>query len=153
MSPTAKKQLSAVIALGVAGVALGYISMGDIEENLVYYWDAQELLHKGDAAHGATVRLGGVVQRGSMQWDESGLRVNFRVGLAPEPGTQAVAVAFTGAPPQMFREGMGVVVEGKYDGTLFRADRLMVKHSNEYRPPEEGERPEQIYKTLIKDDV
>ena len=51
----------------------------------------------------------------------------------------------------MFREGIGVVVEGKYDGQQFQADRVIVKHSNEYRPPEEGREPENVYKTLLED--
>jgi cytochrome c-type biogenesis protein CcmE len=52
----------------------------------------------------------------------------------------------------MFREGIGVVVEGKLgaDG-LFHTDSVMVKHNNEYRPPEEGERPEDMYKTLAQE--
>ena len=57
-----------------------------------------------------------------------------------------------GAPPQMFRDGMGVVVEGKYarDG-VFESSSLMVKHSNEYRAPKDGEKPADAYKSLIKD--
>ena len=52
----------------------------------------------------------------------------------------------------MFRDGMGVVVEGKFgrDG-LFRSSSLMVKHSNEYRAPMEGQRPQEMYRTLFAD--
>ena len=52
----------------------------------------------------------------------------------------------------MFQEGIGVVVEGalRADGK-FNAERLMVKHGNEYRPPEEGEMPQEIYKSLQKE--
>lgn len=55
----------------------------------------------------------------------------------------------TKTPPQMFQEGIGAVVEGALnpDGT-FEANRLMVKHGNEYRPPKEGEMPQQIYQQL-----
>ena len=51
----------------------------------------------------------------------------------------------------MFRDGIGVVVEGRYerDG-IFQATNLLVKHSNEYHPPKAGEKPQEMYKTLIK---
>ena len=57
----------------------------------------------------------------------------------------------TGAPPQMFRDGMGVVVEGRVGaGGVFEATNLMVKHSNEYRAPKPGEEAHEKYKTLMK---
>jgi cytochrome c-type biogenesis protein CcmE len=63
-----------------------------------------------------------------------------------------VKVHSTGQPPQMFRDSMGVVVEGKFDrDSVFEATGLMVKHSNEYRPPKPGQQPEMMYKTLFKD--
>ncbi|MEO1481963.1 MAG: cytochrome c maturation protein CcmE [Myxococcota bacterium] len=139
MTSNAKKQLLAVGAMLVAGGVLGYISLGDIGENLVYYWEPQELLAKGDDGIGKPVRLGGVVKTGSVDYDEQSLDLEFKVGIAPDEGGPTVLVNATGAPPQMFREGIGVVVEGKYDGTTFNADRVLVKHSNEYRAPEEGE--------------
>jgi cytochrome c-type biogenesis protein CcmE len=66
-------------------------------------------------------------------------------------GSGEIAVSEKGAPPQMFRDGIGVVVEGRYgrDG-IFQATNLMVKHSNEYRAPKPGQQPHEMYKTLIK---
>lgn len=149
MSPARKKQLIAVAALGIAGAALAYIAFGGIENNLVYYWDVAELVAKGKAAEGATVRLGGVVQKGSIDWNTSTLDLKFKVGMQPDAGAvPQVVVKASGAPPQMFREGIGVVVEGRYDGSQFNAERVMVKHSNEYRPPTPGEDPREVYKTL-----
>jgi cytochrome c-type biogenesis protein CcmE len=143
-----RTQLLAVLALAVGGGALTYVAFGGIEKNLVYYLAADELLARGTAAHGATVRLGGVVQRNSLVWKPETLSLAFRVGLAPE-GPPAIAVESHGAPPQMFQEGIGAVVEGQFDGQVFRAERVLVKHSNEYRPPAPGERPEQVYGTLV----
>lgn len=141
MTPANQKRVIALVAVAVAVGALSFISLGGIEENLVYYWDAQELIDKGSKAVGASVRLGGVVKNGSINWDEKTLVLEFNVGVAPEPGEPSVRVRSTGAPPQMFREGMGVVVEGRFDGQRFNAERVLVKHSNEYRPPEHGEKP------------
>lgn len=148
MSPNAKKQLTALVAILVAGGALAYISLGDIGENLVYYWEPQELLSKGEDGVGKPVRLGGVVKNDSVKFDEESLDLRFAVGIAPEEGGPTVLVNATGAPPQMFREGIGVVVEGRYDGETFNADRVLVKHSNEYRAPHDGETGEQLAETL-----
>ncbi len=151
VSPARKKQLVAVAALAVAGGALAFISMGGIEKNLVYYWDVAQLSQKGNAAIGAHIRLGGVVQEGSLDWKPEAMSLHFSIGMATK-GEPKIMVASTGAPPQMFREGIGVVLEGSYDGKVFNADRLMVKHSNEYHPPKEGERPHDLYGTLIDSD-
>lgn len=134
----------------MTGAVVGTLSVRGLEKNLVYYLDPAELLAKGPAARGATVRLGGLVQAHSVDWQPQTLRLRFRVGLAAE-GEPSVVVQAAGAPPQMFQEGIGAVVEGQYDGQIFRADRVMVKHSNEYRPPAEGERPQDLLGTLQAD--
>jgi cytochrome c-type biogenesis protein CcmE len=139
-------------ALLLLGVSVSYLSYVGIEKNLVYYLSAQELIDKGAQAHGATVRLGGVVQQSSVQWDAKTLELKFNVGIL-EHGGPHVAVRAHGAPPQMFQEGIGAVVEGSYDGTVFEAERVMVKHSNEYRPPAAGEAPSDRYSTLQRTDT
>lgn len=149
MTATTKKRLMGLVAVLVAGGVLSFIALSDIGDNLVYYWDAAQLLEKGEAGHGVTVRLGGVVKKGTVDWNAEALALAFEVGIAPEPGGPTVRVKASGAPPQMFREGIGVVVEGKYDGAVFAATRVLVKHSNEYRPPAPGERPEEVYKSLM----
>ena len=151
MSVVLKRRLLAVFAIGLAASVLAYIAMGDIGENLVYFWNPKELVEKGSDAVGATVRLGGVVQTDTMKWDAESLDLRFLVGIQPDSTADAysVAVHAKSAPPQMFREGIGVVVEGIFDGKTFNADRVLVKHSNEYRAPKDGEKPEQIYKTLV----
>lgn len=149
MSSTMKKRLVAVGAIAVAAGALSVVAFGGIEKNLVYYWDPAQLLEKGDAAQGATIRLGGMVQSGTVKWDAASLDLRFDVGMQPDPGGPTVAVHSKGAPPQMFREGQGVVVEGRYDGKVFHSDRVLVKHSNEYHPPEDGEQAREMYKTLV----
>lgn len=148
MTSRQKTRSLAILAVLLAAGATGYIAFGGIEKNLVYYLAPDELLAKGQAAHGATVRLGGLVQRGSLDWQPKTLSLRFRVGLA-ESGPPAILVQSHGAPPQMFQEGIGAVVEGAFDGEIFRAERVLVKHSNEYRPPAPGEKPDQLYGTLV----
>lgn len=144
MTRPRKTQLLALLALLITGSILAYVALGGIEKNLVYYLTPAELLARGAAAQGATVRLGGLVQRGSVHYDRAALRLDFNVGMLAEGGP-SVAVHASGAPPQMFQEGIGAVVEGAYDGQTFTAERVMVKHSNEYRPPAPGERPQDLY--------
>jgi len=144
-----KKRLVALGAIAVAGGALAMVAFGDIEKNLVYYWDAKQLIEKGAEAQGATIRLGGMVQSGSVDWNPTTLDLKFVVGMGMSSDGPSVLVQSKGAPPQMFREGQGVVVEGSYDGKVFHSDRVLVKHSNEYHPPADGEDPREMYKTLM----
>lgn len=138
----------AIVAIGVLVVAFGYLMYGGVEENLVYFLTPGELVAKGEKAVDRPVRLGGQVVPGSVQWDADALDLRFRV----TDGTQEVLVHSSGAPPQMFRAGIGVVVEGKYGRAgVFESHSLMVKHSNEYRAPTAGENhPDRLDKTLIR---
>jgi cytochrome c-type biogenesis protein CcmE len=132
---------------GVILAVFAWLTFGGLEENVVFFLTPQELLAKGDAGVDVPVRLGGQVKPGSMTWDAKTLDLRFTV----TDGARDVQVHSTGAPPQMFRDGMGVIVEGRYgSGGVFEATNLMVKHSNEYRAPEPGEEAHEKYKTLIE---
>lgn len=126
-----------VALLGVVAALIAVISLAGIENNLVYYWSATELKLNGAKAQGAVVRLGGVVRSQSVRWNAKTLDLRFKVGDAADGDVPTVEVHAHGAPPQMFREGIGAVVEGRLEGDVFEAHRVMVKHSNEYRPPTE----------------
>jgi cytochrome c-type biogenesis protein CcmE len=126
-------------ALLVAGAGLGLVVWGNLGHNLVYYWSPGEMLAQGDKAYHATIRLGGVVQKGSLHWDAQRTRLDFRVADGVGADAKSVLVQAQETPPQMFRENIGVVVEGTLEPSgVFHSNRLMVKHSNEYRPPKEG---------------
>jgi cytochrome c-type biogenesis protein CcmE len=132
---------------GVILAVFAWLTFGGLEKNVVFFLTPQELLAKGDAGVDVPVRLGGQVKPGSMTWDAKTLDLRFTV----TDGARDVPVHSTGAPPQMFRDGMGVIVEGRYGGGgVFEATNLMVKHSNEYRAPEPGEEAHEKYKTLIE---
>lgn len=125
----------AVAALAVAGAAFAIITAGGIGENLVYYWGPSELHAAGDKAVGATIRLGGLVGPGSIVRGEGVSSLEFDV----VDGHGSVHVKATGMPPQMFRDGIGVVVEGTMTREgHFDGRKLMVSHDNEYRVPEDG---------------
>lgn len=123
----------AIGALAVAAVAFVVIAAGGIGENLVYYWGPSDVHAAGPKAVGATIRLGGQVKPGSIVENE-GSALAFDV----TDGKADVHVRSQGVPPQMFREGIGVVVEGTMtDAGYFECNRLMVSHDNEYRAPGE----------------
>ena len=136
------------LSLLVAAAALISISLGSMGENLVYYWNVGELHERRDAAYGATIRLGGVVKEGTVDWRPEESHLSFVL----TDGSQDVPVECSGAPPQMFREGIGVLVEGTLTrGGTFTSDRLMVKHSNEYKAPEDGmtaDEMKELYRTV-----
>ncbi len=145
MNAHTQRRLGALLALSIAGGAVAWMSMSSMGEDLVYYWSPTELLAKAEASQGATVRIMGLVETGTVDWKPDEQTLAFRVS----DGAKSVLVQGQGAPPQMFREGIGVVVEGQLgaDG-VFRSRTVMVKHNNEYQPPTNGEMPGEVYKTL-----
>ena len=142
---TTKRRMYMMAALTVAALGLGFVAFGNIGQNLVYYWDPTQLVAAGDKSIGATIRLGGVVKAGTLDWDPDASELQFVVS----DGKEDVKVHCTSAPPQMFREGIGVVVEGTMtQANVFESSRLMVKHSNEYKAPKEGANVEDLYQTV-----
>ncbi|MGZ6028615.1 MAG: cytochrome c maturation protein CcmE [Myxococcaceae bacterium] len=149
MNSTTRNRLIAVVALLLAGAGLAVVAFGNIGKNLVFYWTPGEMLAQGSKAYGPTIRLGGVVQPGSLRWDAAHTHLAFRVADSDKAGAPSVLVVSRETPPQMFRERIGVVVEGTFDKSqTFTSSRLMVNHSNEYRPPKPGDGPDQ-WKTTV----
>ncbi len=138
MTDTGRRRLVLVASLLVATVALGLLASGMLGRNLVYYWTPSQLQATGEAARGARIRLGGMVTPGSVAFDDHSADLRFRI----HDEAAEVAVHSVGTPPEMFREGIGAVVEGSVgDDGVFEARRLLVKHDNQYRAPVEGKHP------------
>lgn len=143
-----RRRSALIVGVVIIVAAFGFLLYGGIDKNVVFFLTPNELLARGTEAYDVPVRLGGLVQPGSVKWDADKLDLRF---VVMDSGGQSVNVHSSGAPPQMFRDGMGVVVEGRYHRSgVFESTNLMVKHSNEYRKPEHGERPQQMYKSLVK---
>lgn len=134
--------VAAVIVLG----AFGYLMYGGLDKNVVFFLTPQELLAKGTDAVDVPVRLGGMVAPGSVKWDAEKLDLRFQV----MDGVKTIEVHSKGAPPQMFRDNMGVVCEGRYKNGVFESTNLMIKHSEEYRAPKPGQTPQEMYKEMFK---
>ena len=119
-------------AAGIAAVLLGVLLFGNLNDNLVYYLPPSEALaRRADLPDGQRVRLGGLVAPGSVRRAAGG------VGFTLTDGRRSIRVTHQGAPSQLFREGVGVVVEGSWSGDRFRSDTMLLKHDENYRPPSE----------------
>ena len=130
-----KTRLFMIGAFAAAIAAFLVIAYGGISKNLVYYWTPTDLHAAGDKAYGATIRLGGMVAPHSVKGHTGVSGLEFDV----KDATGIVHVKSTGVPPQMFRENVGVVVEGTMTRSgYFQCNRLMVSHNNEYRAPKGG---------------
>jgi cytochrome c-type biogenesis protein CcmE len=125
-----------VVALAVIVGSLVWVATQGLSSSLVYYNTPSDLLRKGHSAIGDRARLGGYVVPGTVV--RQGGAIQFVVG----DGTTRMTVLDTGAVPELFREGQGVVVEGALgrDGT-FHADTVLIKHNGVYTPPAPGETP------------
>lgn len=146
------RTLGVILGMVVVLGGFGYLLYGNIGENIVYFLTPSELLAKGEQAFDTPVRLGGQVKPGSVEWNAQALDLRFVI----QDGEREIGVHSKSAPPQMFQPGQGVIVEGRLvradAGVLFESTNLMVRHSNEYQPPEGHPRPDELYKSLIKDE-
>lgn len=136
--------------LGLTAIAgaLVYLIAGGLRENVVYFLTPSEIHAEGTAVRDRPLRLGGQVKPESVEWDRETRELRFVL----TDGGGEIPVHSVGAPPAMFREGIGVVVEGRYrPGGVFESDNVMVKHSNEYAPPEDDASPREAYETLLPD--
>ncbi|MEO5987177.1 MAG: cytochrome c maturation protein CcmE [Candidatus Limnocylindria bacterium] len=134
--PPRRRPWGVLVLVAVVVVVIGFLAFSSIGNALVYYLTPTELLERGDAAVGETVRLGGLVEVGSVAGPATDLRF---VITDRENG---IAVHSTVAPTRSFREGSGAVVEGRLgaDG-VFEATNVIVKHDENYEVPASGALP------------
>ena len=105
------------------------------QSNLVFFFTPTQVA-SNEAPHGRSFRIGGLVEAGSVVRDKDALTVRFRV----TDTAKTIPVVYTGILPDLFREGKGVVAQGKIgpDG-VFHASEVLAKHDENYMPPEAAE--------------
>lgn len=130
MKPKRKRLVFVLIGLAILGGAAALV-LNAFQENIVFFFSPTDLAEKGTPA-GRTVRLGGLVEKGSVE-KGPGAVVRFKV----TDMNKDIRVTYTGLLPDLFREGQGVVTEGKLlpDGS-FAASSVLAKHDEKYMPPE-----------------
>ena len=123
----------ALIGVGLAGLGVAAaLVLNAFQDNLVFFFSPTQVAAK-EAPIQKAFRVGGLVQQGSLKREDDGLTVRFVVtDLA-----NSMPVVYTGILPDLFKEGKGVVAQGKLgaDG-IFHADQVLAKHDENYMPPE-----------------
>ncbi len=135
MTPRRRRRL-AFVGLLIAGVTVAAVLLlTAFRENLVYFHTPSDVV-AGDAPAERRFRIGGLVAAGSVERADASLRVRFIVTDTAE----SVPVVYDGVLPDLFREGQGVVADGRLNGDgEFIADRVLAKHDENYMPPEAAE--------------
>ena len=134
MKPRTKRALAIVSGLAALGIASALV-LNAFNSNLVFFFSPTQVLAH-EAPRDRSFRIGGLVEEGSLQREPTGLTRRFVVtDLAKQ-----VPVTYTGLLPDLFKEGKGVVAQGKLgaDG-VFRAEQVLAKHDENYMPPEAAE--------------
>jgi len=133
----------ALIAGGMASIALAAVLvLNAFRSNLVFFFSPSQIA-AGEAPRDRAFRIGGMVVAGSLKRQPDGLTVHFTV----TDTAKSVPVVYKGILPDLFREGKGVVAQGRLSAEgVFRADEVLAKHDENYMPPEAAHALEQAQK-------
>lgn len=131
MNSIQKKRLGLIAGgLIICGAAAALV-FNAFEENLVFFFSPSQVAAH-EAPEGRAFRIGGFVQEGSVQRQKDGVTVRFEV----TDTAHTVPVTYKGSLPDLFKEGKGVVAQGKLQNGVFVADQVLAKHDENYMPPE-----------------
>ena len=136
------KRSKLLLGAAVIATALGYMIYAGVTQSAVYFVTPSEI--QAAPVSGKSYRLGGLVTRGSVKWEPHTLDLTFTL----TDGKATVPVRHKGTAPDLFGEGRGAVVEGRWSPEgYFKATLILAKHSEEYKAPHDGEAG---YKDLMK---
>lgn len=143
MKPRHKRFAMIAAGLAALAIALGLV-LNAFRSNLVFFFTPTQVVSQ-EAPIGRSFRIGGLVETGSVQRQPDGVSVRFSV----TDTAKVVPVVYTGILPDLFREGKGVVAQGKLgaDG-VFKADQVLAKHDENYMPPEAASALERADKAM-----
>lgn len=120
------------IAVGLAAVGLAVaLVLNALDKNVSLYFTPTQIFNN-EAPQGRSFRIGGLVEEGSVKREADGLTVNFVI----TDRHKSIPVVYKGILPDLFKEGKGVVAQGRMDAGLMRADEVLAKHDENYMPPE-----------------
>ena len=127
-------------AYALAAVAVltgaGFMIYQALATSLVYFILPNEYAADPDQYEGRRIRLGGLVEAGTIAFDDESLHLRFNV----TDSLETYPVSHRGTPPDMFQENTGVVIEGRFaDDGVFMSDELLIRHSEVYQAPPPGE--------------
>ena len=126
-----QKRMTLVLGI-IAGVSVaGALALTAFRQNVTFFFDPTQVA-SGQVPAGERFRLGGMVTKGSVQRAPGSLEVHFVV----TDFKHDIPVSYTGVLPDLFREGQGVVAQGRMTGATFVADEVLAKHDEKYMPPQ-----------------
>lgn len=131
MTPRQKRLAWIVAGLVLVGAAVGLVLFA-LKNNVSLYFTPTQV-HNNEAPQGRNFRIGGLVEEGSVKRENDGLTVRFNITDTAEK----MQVTYKGILPDLFKEGKGVVAQGKLEADgVFRAEEVLAKHDENYMPPE-----------------
>ena len=141
MKPRHKKLIIIFVSVAALGLSAKLV-LDAFQSNLVFFFSPTQVA-ANEAPRGKSFRIGGLVEKGSVKRQSDGITVSFVV----TDTAKNIPVVYTGILPDLFKEGKGVVAQGKLssDG-VFRADEVLAKHDENYMPPEAADALEQASK-------
>ena len=129
-----KNQRLALLSAALVAVLVAVLlAMWGLRSQAAFFYTPADIV-AGKGADGSTARLGGMVEKGSVQHLPDGVTIRFVV----TDGKAATTVVYRGIVPDLFREGSGAVAEGRMQNGVFVADTILAKHDERYMPPELG---------------
>ena len=131
MTPRQKRMATVAAILVGVGIATAF-ALQAFQQNLLYYYSPTQI-HAGEAPGSRSIRVGGLVETGSVQREPGSLEVRFTL----TDFANTLGVSYTGVLPDLFREGQGIIARGKLrDDGVFVAEEVLAKHDENYMPPE-----------------
>ena len=141
MKPRHKRITLIVLGVTLLGGAAALV-LNAFQSNLVFFFSPSQIA-ANEAPRGKAFRIGGMVETGSVVRANDGLTVKFNV----TDTAKVVPVTFTGILPDLFKEGKGVVAQGRLGpGGMFLATEVLAKHDENYMPPDAARAIEQAQK-------
>ena len=135
MTPKRKKRLTIILGLVFGTALIVGLVMYALTENINLFYSTSQIAN-GEAPVGTRIRAGGMVVDNSIKRSPDSLKVQFTI----TDFEHQVVVEFTGILPDLFREGQGIIAQGKMDANgIFQADEVLAKHDENYMPPEIAE--------------
>jgi len=131
MKPRQKRFVFIAVGVVAVSMAVGLVLYA-LRGNVNLYFTPTQVFNN-EAPHGRTFRIGGLVEEGSVKREKDGLTVNFVI----TDTHRSIPVVYKGILPDLFKEGKGVVAQGRVEADgVMRADEVLAKHDENYMPPE-----------------
>ncbi len=135
MTPKRRQRLTIALIIVLGTSLIVGLVMYALKQNINLFYSTTQIVN-GEAPKDARIRVGGMVLKGTLERDSNSLHISFWI----TDTAQKIKVEYTGILPDLFREGQGIIAQGKLDANgVFQADEVLAKHDENYMPPEVSE--------------